>query len=282
MLYVLKNRHTQIKVSDLGAEMISVIVDGKERLWQNANGAWAGHAPLLFPVCGHFGCKVGGKVYPMPPHGFAKDMLFTAEKQTGSRLVFSLSSSEETKKFYPYDFVYRMEYRLNGKKLTIVHTVENPSGRPLYFACGGHESYLIEKGISDYKLVFPYTETFVHRPHNEEGYLTGARETLGVGNELILPDNYLQNSVTVILENLKSERLRLCENNGTPIADVTFKGFHNLLLWRPENGKVVCIEPWSNLPDEESAWQREFSRKAGVFEVYGGKTKKLKRTIRYY
>ena len=89
-------------MNDFGAELSSVVIDGKERLWQNSDGTWNEHAPLLFPVCGHFGCTVDGKTYPMPTHGFAKEFPFVAGKQTKSRLVFTLVSSPETEKYYPY------------------------------------------------------------------------------------------------------------------------------------------------------------------------------------
>lgn len=282
MFYTLQNRHAKITVNDFGAELSSVVIDGKERLWQNSDGTWNEHAPLLFPVCGHFGCTVDGKTYPMPPHGFAKEFPFVAEKQTKFRLVFTLVSSPKTEKYYPYHFSYSVEYRLRGRKLTILHTVKNLAETPLYFACGGHESYLLDGSVSDYKLVFPLSETFVHRPHNEEGYLTGARETLGVGNELILPDNYLSGGATVILEKLRSRKVSLLKTSGEKCADISFSGFENLLLWRPDKAKMVCIEPWSNLPDEAIANPKEFSKKDGVFKVEGLKSKRLKRSIKYY
>lgn len=282
MLYVLSNRRASVTVDDFGAQLTSVCVGGKERLWQNEDGTWEGHAPLLFPVCGHFDCIVGGKEYPMPPHGFAKDIAFSLEKQTKSRLTFSISSSEETKQYYPYDFLYKITYRLRGKKLTVEHEVTNLSADPLYFACGGHESFLLENSLSDYKLVFPVSETFVHRPHTEEGYLTGARETLGVGTQLILPETHLRNDFTVILENVRSRRVRLCKNGGEPLADITFKGFKNLLLWRPKNALMICIEPWTNLPDDETPIKRDFSEKNGLLRVEGKVKKRLKRTIKYY
>lgn len=282
MFYVMKNKRVKVTVNDFGAELTSVEIDGVERLWQNSDGSWDGRAPLLFPVCGHFSCRVEGKDYPMPPHGFAKDCFFRLEKQTNGKLVFSLSSGEETKKYYPYDFIYTVEYRLKGRKIVITHKMRNTAETPLYFSCGGHESFALEKSLSDYKLTFPLTETFVHRPHDNEGYLTGERKTLGVGNELIVPDNYLHDNETVILENLRSSRVCLCETDGTKKAEIAFKGFPNLLLWRPESARMLCIEPWLNLPDEAGAYPKEFPKKSGVICVEGKQMKKYKRSIRYY
>lgn len=133
MLYTLKNRRAKITVNDFGAELTSAEIDGKERLWAKPRRFVGRHAPLLFPVCGHFGCTVNGKTYPMPPHGFAKECCFKLEKQTRSRLIFSLSASLETEKYYPYRFKYSVEYRLYGRKLTILHTVKNLGSETMYF-----------------------------------------------------------------------------------------------------------------------------------------------------
>lgn len=282
MLYEMKNRRAKVTINDFGAELTSVVIDDVERLWQNSDGTWDGHAPQLFPVCGHFSCRIDGKDYPMPPHGFAKKCIFHVVNHTDRSLIFSLVSNEETKKYYPYEFVYTVEYRLKGRKIVITHKLQNTAETPLFFACGGHESFSLDKGLSDYKLVFPLTETFVHRPHNKEGYLTGDRKTLGVGKELIVPDSYLYDNQTVILENLRSSRVSLCETDGTKKAEITFKNFPNLLLWRPESARMLCIEPWLNLPDEAGAYPKEFSKKPGLIRVEGLQSKKLKRTIRYY
>lgn len=281
MIHLIKNRGISVKIDEFGAQLISVVVRGKERLWQNEDGTWAGHAPLLFPVCGHFSCVVGGKEYAMPPHGFAKDVPFVTEKKSRSSVALSFVSNEDTKKVFPFDFKYTMKYSLKGKKLCILHIVENLGDEATYFACGGHESFVLDGSLSEYKLVFPTSETFIHRPNNKQGFISSARETLGVGKELILPERYLQDSSSVILEGLRSEKLLLCRNDGKKVAELSFKGLHNLLLWRPSDCNMVCVEPWSNLPDEQSSEQKEFSQKRGVFKVLPKKKKKIKRSIVY-
>ena len=76
MIYTISNEILTVQVNTLGGELISVKKDGKERLWQNENGGWAGHAPVLFPVCGDCTMIVRGKEYPIKKHGFARNSEF--------------------------------------------------------------------------------------------------------------------------------------------------------------------------------------------------------------
>ena len=63
MIYTIGGELLTVQISSLGAELVSVRYQGKERLWQNENGGWAGHAPILFPYAGRCSVKVDGKVY---------------------------------------------------------------------------------------------------------------------------------------------------------------------------------------------------------------------------
>ena len=42
----------QVEIATMGAELQSVKLNGKERLWQGDPKFWTGRAPILFPVCG--------------------------------------------------------------------------------------------------------------------------------------------------------------------------------------------------------------------------------------
>ena len=54
MEYLLENEFLQVRVSSLGAELVSVKAkhDGRELLWQADSAVWGRHAPILFPYCG--------------------------------------------------------------------------------------------------------------------------------------------------------------------------------------------------------------------------------------
>ena len=110
MLYIIGNKCLSVAVDSFGAELNSVKKDGKELLWQNYDGSWDGHAPVLFPFCGHCAVKIDGKDYNAPAHGIVRQREFSRVFQTGTELVLTFTSSAETKKIYPYDFSFSVRY----------------------------------------------------------------------------------------------------------------------------------------------------------------------------
>ncbi len=281
MEYTLKKDKISLTVTDTGAEAISVVCDGKERLWQNPTGEWAGHAPLLFPVCGHFGVTVDGVAYPIKAHGFAKKSTFALTESGEDFLTFSLAANAETKKVYPFDFLFNVTYRIQDNTLSIEYDVQNPCDTPLYFACGGHETFALEEDVDGYVIEFEKEEDLVHYYHDEGGYLTGQTKEYGNGKPLALPIDFLQNGNTLIFKDVQSRKVNLVRKGGKPLASVTFEGFSNLLLWRQDQAKYICIEPWTNVPDYAGAPDIEFSQKEGTVRVDGKSNKKLIRTITY-
>lgn len=268
-------------VSSYGAELLSVVAGGKERLWQNQTGEWAHCAPVLFPVCGNCGIRVRGKDYPVLPHGFARRSEFTLVQEGSDFFTFELRNSKETEKIYPYSFIFRIAYRLcMGNTLQIESEICNPSQTKIYASCGGHESFALENPVGCYEIVFPEEESFVTLLHDEFGKLTGKSCNFGTGKILPLPAEFLRDGRTAIFAGLKSRSACLRERGGKDIAKIMFEGFENLLLWHPGNSRMICMEPWRNLPDAVGE-EKEFSDKGGIFSVEGGKTKKFIRTVTY-
>jgi galactose mutarotase-like enzyme len=225
---------------------------------------------------------VDGVSYPISAHGFAKKSEFILEKSGTNFLTFSIHSDENTKQVYPFDFIFCVTYRIDGDKLTVEYAVENTGETPLYFACGSHETYALDQSVDAYELRFDKDETFTHLYHDKAGYLTGETKEFGMGKIFPLPRDFLQKGATIIFQNLNSSKVSLWEKDGEKLADVTFDGFSNMLLWRAGDGKFICIEPWTNLPDYAGAKDSEFSTKAGVMCVEKKQTKTLIRTITYY
>ena len=109
------NEFLNVTINSLGAEVESVKKLGKEMLWEGNPDIWAGHSPILFPICG--GLKddkfiFEGIEYNLPKHGFAKSMEWEVETTEKEKAVFLLKSNDETLKAYPFEFELRAIFTL--------------------------------------------------------------------------------------------------------------------------------------------------------------------------
>lgn len=268
-----------VVIDERGAELVSVKKDGRERLWQNENGAWAGHAPVLFPVCGHCGVVENCREYPMPTHGFARKATFRHLARGETACAFELESNAETRAVYPFDFRLNIEYRIENGGLEIETTVGNTGEKELPFFLGAHPSFALEGAVGEYKIVFEKEERLVHHAHDEGGYLTGETTDYGRGKEFPLPEDYLQAGRTLIFPNVKSRKVTLARRE-EEIAVYEFEGFPHLLLWRADGANMICIEPWGNLPDVRGN-KTELAQKQGITLLKKGETKKFVQRIFY-
>ena len=114
------------------------------------------------------------------------------------------------------------------------------------------------------------------------GYLTGKSRPLGTGRILDLNSDLLEKGNSICLDKLNSRGIILREKaTGKEIVKVSFPDSEKLVLWHPDGSKMLCIEPWQNLPDIKGEY-REFSQKDGVIKVAPFTKKVITRTIKYY
>ena len=285
MLYEINNGTIKLTVSSLGAEMTGLVKDGKERLWQNDNGKWAGHAPILFPACGNCAHTTEGKKYPMIQHSFGQISEYSLKEKGEDYIKLSLVSDENTKKYYPYDFVFTVTYSLAGDTLKIGYEIENPTGGDIYYSCGAHDSFALDGKLEEYLVEFEKDEKFVNLVHDDGGYLNGEEQNLGEGRIIDFEKTPLVDDKTFIFMDIASREVTLKKKDGKTVAKVRFDGFSNLLFWRPGDGKTVCIEPWLNLPDDAKdagVCEKEFSTKYGVRKLKTGEKAEFLREIEYF
>ena len=136
MKKVLKNDRVCLTVSDFGAEMTSLTLDGFEYLWSPDERYYNRTSPCLFPITGRFmdGFYThNGKQYPMQLNGIAMEKTFTVTYYSETELTLELREDEYTLSVYPYPFTLVMNYRLDGQKLHITYTVTNRSDEPMEF-----------------------------------------------------------------------------------------------------------------------------------------------------
>ena len=126
----ISNKQLTIQVSPHGAELCSIVANGKEYLWQANPAFWKRHSPVLFPIVGSVWeneYRNEGIPYTLTQHGFARDMEFTLISEKEDEVRCRLVSNEETLHKYPFPFCLEIGYRIQGKKIEVMWEVKNLS-----------------------------------------------------------------------------------------------------------------------------------------------------------
>ena len=263
MLSTIQNDRLRVTVSDYGAELQSIILDGTERLWQGDPTAWNGRSPVLFPFVGRI--KNGkytfdGVEYPMPnPHGVAPRSVFSLVSETADSLTYRLTSSEETKVCYPFDFVFDVTYRIEANTLIQTFSVTNTGNREMYYSFGAHPGFLIppsaDSEFSDWYLQFAEGEElnqalldgmFMSRTVEPCRFAEGNR--IALYHEMFADDAFILTGLKNKVFEIKSDKSR-----NRIVADCS--GFDYIAFWKvtDSNANYVCIEPWNGLPSDSKA-----------------------------
>ena len=281
MIYTIKNDKTEIKINSLGAEVRSVIHNGKQRAWQNETGEWSGCAILLFPFAGFNRLVYDGVDFGIQKHGFCRNEEFTLISQTENSIEFGLCANDRTRAVYPYEFAFRVKYELVVDGYTVAYTIKNTSDREIPFACGGHESFALDNEVENYYVEFENDEKFDFLVHNANGLLTGETRSYGQGRVLPLQKDFTDNSATVILGDINSRKATLKDKEtNEKIVEISFDGFSNILLWHPHGSKMLCIEPWQCLPSYVDEI-KEFKERKGVVTLSPNREITFTRKITY-
>jgi galactose mutarotase-like enzyme len=150
MSEIIQNNKVKVIIADHGAEIVSLydMKNSVEHIYNANEKYWKRRSPILFPVVGSFKNKefsYKGKTYMMWQHGFARDMDFKKVSNDGKEVWMSLTSSEETKEKYPFDFELRLGYKLtDSNELEVLYNVKNTSdSEDMYFSIGAHPAFMI-------------------------------------------------------------------------------------------------------------------------------------------
>ena len=281
MIYSIKNDKTEVKINSLGAEVRSVLHNGKERAWQNETGEWSGCAILLFPFAGFNRLVYEGVDFGVEKHGFCRNEEFELVEAKNDNITFVLKANERTKAIYPFDFEFFVKYTLVENGYEVSYIINNISEKAIPLACGGHESFALENDVENYYVEFEKDEKFDFLVHNASGMLTGEKINHGEGKILPLEKDFTDNSATVILGNINSRKASLYhKKTKEKVVEINFEGFRNLLLWHPHGSKMLCIEPWQALPSYVDEI-KEFKDRDGIVTLEKGKEITFTRAIKY-
>lgn len=265
MTTTISNSNLTAKIKHLGAELFSLKSDqNKEYIWEGNPAFWGKHSPILFPIVGTLknnSYSINNEKYQLNRHGFAREMEFELLEKTDDSATFSLVSTINTKKVYPFDFELQISYSLEGNKLNIDYKVINKNDIIMPFAIGAHPAFALIGNFEEYSLEFQQDEVLKYHLL-EEGLISNQTNELQLDKKQ-LGLNYKQfEKDALVFKTLKSKSITIL-NNTNPILKVNFNDFPNLGIWTVVNAPFLCIEPWFGYSDTTEEYD-DFSKKEGI------------------
>ncbi|MBQ7353577.1 MAG: aldose 1-epimerase family protein [Clostridia bacterium] len=260
MIYTIENELLTVSISSLGAELMSIKSQDTEYLWQGDSKYWNGRAPIMFPTCGRlFEGKYTylGKEYSMPNHGIARSSEFTPYEMGSDFITLELKANDYTRSMYPFEFLFRVTFKLKENKLSISYFVKNLDNADLIFGVGGHPAFNVplEAGLdfSDYIVEFPTKCDALRVDFSPACFLTNNDKlfTQGGTKAIELSHNMFDNDAIFLYNIPKSAKLY--SPKGKKSVTISYGKMKYLGLWHmpKTDAPYICLEPWSSVPATE-------------------------------
>ncbi|TRW23406.1 aldose 1-epimerase family protein [Flavobacterium zepuense] len=237
-------------INPKGAELNSLKNDSTEFIWEGDPEFWGKHSPVLFPIVGTLknnSYLYKGQVHALSRHGFARDNVFNLKEQTESTATFTLSSNNDTKIQYPFDFELELKYTLQNNTLRLDYFVTNKGDEAMPFSIGAHPAFALPGNFRDYSLKFEKNEPLVST-QLENDLISDKTVTLPA-QDGILPLSYdLFKNDALIFKQLESDAITI-QKNGSDYIKVSFPDFPHMGIWTKQDAPFLCIEPWQGYSD---------------------------------
>ena len=280
MLYTLQNDVLTVQVSDIGAEIHSVVRDGCEYMWVGDPAYWSSHAPLLFPVCGRFfeaKYTANGTTFEIPCHGFIRKAPLVLECVNNTSICFRVEATEETKKLYPFDFVLKIWHILEGESVTTRFEMENTGDAVLPATVGGHPGFNVPLGgegdFEDYYLEFGKTCSPNQIGISPRGLFTGKMTAYPLVDGNKLPLSHKLFEIDGVFLSRMDSKVTLKSNKTTRAVTLEYPDMPYLGVWHAAacEAPFVCIEPWCGLPGYDGEME-DINTRHDMFHIPPGKT----------
>lgn len=248
----LENEQLSIEISSLGAELQSLATkDGRCFLWNGDAAFWNGRSPILFPIVGKAPddtVLIDGKPYPMAQHGLARRREFTLTAASAQSCCFTLTSNDETKSVYPFDFSLALTYQLAQNTLSVTARVTNTGDDAMPYGIGFHPAFL---------WPLPGAEGKAHHIMLDNGAEPELlRLSGGLLDQATQPSPFRAGHLTLDASQYVEDAMIFPQGAGTgltyeaeggPSLHFTFKNLPNLALWQKPGAPFICIEPWHGM-----------------------------------
>jgi galactose mutarotase-like enzyme len=203
----------------------------EERLTNPALSVRGGN-PILFPICGNLPNNtytVGDQTYSLIQHGFARNLPWTVLKHTPTTLEIALESSPETLAVYPFEFLFKMTYALEGESLVVRSHITNRSTQTMPFSLGFHPYFAVQDKS---KLTFDLSA--------EQQFDNVMQQTQPFTGQVDLNVPELDLALFPV-----TRQTAAIKGGKRTVALTSDKIFTTLVVWTVEGKPFVCVEPWT-------------------------------------
>lgn len=265
MITTISNANLTAQIKHLGAELFSLKNrQNTDYIWEGNPVFWGKHSPILFPIVGTLknnSYSYNRQKYQLNRHGFAREMEFKLIEKSEDKAIFSLISSAETIKVYPFEFELQICYSLDKSKLNIDYKVINKNNFLLPFAIGAHPAFALSGNFEEYSLEFQQQEILKYYLL-EDGLIGNNLNEILLDNKQMGLNYTLFENDALVFKTLQSKSITILKNTN-PILKVNFSDFPNLGIWTLKNAPFLCIEPWFGYSDTLKDYD-DFSKKEGI------------------
>ncbi len=257
--YILTDQAAQSRlevVPDRGGIITSWQVQGRELLYMDTARfadpglSVRGGIPILFPICGNLPDNTythNGQSYTLKQHGFAREMpweVLDRVTQDQVSLTLGLSSTDQTRAVYPFDFQLEFTYTLQGQTLSIHQRYINRSSERMPFSIGFHPYFLV-LDKNQLRFEIPSTEALDQQSKDVQPFFN----TFDFDRPEI-DWAFPQLGCQVASGSDLSRHTRLSLSYGPE--------FSALVFWTLKGKDFYCLEPWSALRNALNTGDRLF------------------------
>ncbi len=275
----LENETLKVWIKPKGAELKSLVnkKTNLEHIWDANPAFWGKSSPVLFPIVGGLISNqyvFEGKTYELPRHGFARERLFVTENKNQTSVTFLLTSDDDTRKVYPFEFEFRIKYLLEGNTLQVSYEVLNSGLKSMYFSVGGHPAFTVPfdgESYDRYFLEFPEDEVLMISTLSHESLIEPNPIGIHLENHSLKLTKKLFYNDALVLKSLKSTSINLKSEVSSSVLKFTFDGFPFFGIWAAKDANFVCLEPWCGVADAVDHNQ-DLTRKEGINTLKSGET----------
>ncbi|MFA6848962.1 MAG: aldose 1-epimerase family protein [Selenomonadaceae bacterium] len=285
MLITIENEKMIAVINTKGAEIMSLKnkVNKIEYIWQADPACWGSHAPVLFPFIGQSKNKkytYEGKTYPMVNHGLARHHDFYVKQQKNDLVALAFDDDKETRKVYPFNFFFCVQYILKENALVVQYKVENKAAdMPMYYSIGAHPGFNVPfiEGVDGDNYELRFTNGGMRRLYRLQDtvdFLIDSAKTEEVSLEkaIELKSEMFSNGL-IAYECDDTMCCTLASKKTQHSISVTWANMNHLCLWsQGQPLSFVCIEPWCGLPDRVDA-TGEITEKYGIQKLAAKQSK---------